>query len=389
MPTFHKNFPFGKGVWIWELPQCLGGNIDAIIAKMKQYGLNHAIVKAGDGSNTWDTQWTPELINKFHAAGLKIYSWSFIYGQDPVREADIASWALNMGADGHVFDAESQYEELSDPNGAAETMLQALRKLNPDAFLAHAPFPIISYHTKFPYAVFGKYCDAVMPQCYQGDLKVSGLDMINWMYAEWSKWEASVDPSSRKPIIPVAQAYDNYEMTPNYVLKPEDLASFIQAAQGYKSVNFYEFAHILRDDCWGAIRDNNVMSPTNADLGIADNPPSNPTPPVTETPAPPAQTNSAPAENSQQTTPPSATQQQSTQPAQTPTTPATLSKDTPVVAQQTIKPPATIKVTSSPSAPGGIKMQVTHHKPHIEYVEDFFTWIFSQIKKLFSRGGGK
>lgn len=391
--SFPKGFPFGKGVWIWELKNCLNGDIDAIIAKMKEYDLQYAIVKAGDGKDTWDYQFTKDLVDRFHTQQLKILSWSYIYGVDPVREADIASWALNLGADGHVFDAESEYEQLSNPSQAAETMLQALRALNPDAFLAHAPFPIIDYHQRFPYATFGKYCDAVMPQVYQGDFRMSSADAINWMFTQWSKWEATAPKESVKPIIPIAQAYDNYQLTPAYILKPQDITDFVTAAAGYKSVNFYEFSHILRDDCWGAIRDARVTPPTSEDLGVSTGQNTQSTETSTSTPTPPApisqQTASSSAENQTVTSPtPPATEQTQTASANLEANPTKLPQDTPIVTQKTIPVPSTVKVTSSPSSPGGVKMTIVPHKPHIEYVREFIRWLFTKIKSVFSQGGG-
>lgn len=435
MSNFHKNFPFGKGIWIWNVKDCLGGNVDAIIQRMKDKDLQYALIKAGDGPNTWQHQWYPELVKKFHDAGLKVLSWSYVYGLEPVREGQIASWALNQGGDGHVFDAESEFEHLSNPIQAAEQMLQVVRGLNPDAFLAHSPFPIIDYHTKFPYATFGKYCDAVMPQVYQGDFKMPSIDAVNWMYEQWSKWEAKWPVESRKPIIPVAQTYDNYQMTPPYVLSPKDIKDFVGIAAAYKSVNFYEFAHINREECWEAIRVSKVTPPTDADLGrtggAIETPPVNSTP----TPTPPAQPNyptvleagrqyglndlpsnlfnitngdkveyhgqayigtvndnntrsfviyiaPAPRPANPDSIPASTTPPVST----TPNT-DNLPTSTPVLDRETVTVPSTVIVRKNSSAPGGVELKVIKHKPHIDSVIEFFTWIFSQIANIGRKGG--
>lgn len=395
MSNFHKNFPFGKGIWIWQLKNCLNGNIPAIIQKMKDKDLQYAIVKAGDGPNTWDFQWTKELVDSFHAAGLKIYSWSYVYGLEPVREGQIASWALNLGGDGHVFDAESEFEHLPDPISAAEQLLQAVRTLNPNSFLAHAPYPIIDYHKAFPYAVFGKYCDVVMPQVYQGDFKLKSVDAINWMYEQWSKWEATVAEESRKPIIPIGQTYDNYEMKPPYVLSPADITEFVGAAAGYKSVNFYEFAHILREECWEAIRTAKVTPPTDADLGRSgggNSTESQSSAPVSTPPTPPAPT--APAAGNSPENPVSSQPATPDSTTVTPTIPASdeantdkLAPGTQVLDQQTLPVPSTIKVTKNPQSPGGVQLKVVPHKPHIDYVIEFFTWLFSQVTFWKKKGG--
>jgi len=394
MSKFHKNFPFGKGMWIWELPSILGGDVNAIISKMKAYDISYAVVKAGDGENTWD-QWNADLVKKFHDAGLKIYSWSFIYGQNPNREANIASWAINQGGDGHVFDAETQYEHLSDPNAAADQMLQVLRQLNPNAFIAHAPMPIIDFHTRFPYKVFGKYCDAVMPQVYQGDFKMTSEAAINWMYEQWSKWEAQWPEESRKPIIPLAQAYDNYELKPAYVLKPQDLTDFINAAKGYKSVNFWSFQHILRPDCWDAIRDAHLTAPTAEDLGAVAQP--NATSTQTSTPAPTSPTTTTPEVPAQPNPPQTPKDEPTTTPA--PTTPIVNNPDTTTpendnkppasggLGEHTVPVPSTIEVKKNPQSPGGVQFKVYAGERHIDIVIGFFTWLFSHLHFWKKKGG--
>src|SRR5687768_175533 len=161
----HKDMPFGKGLWIWKIEQCLGGDIDAIIQKCKDYDISYLLIKNGDGEKVW-TQLTVDIVTQFHNAGIKVYSWSYNYGLNPLAEATVAIKCLDLGVDGHVFDAESEYEHLVNNAHAAETMLQMVRSRYPDKFLAHAPYPIIDLHKDFPYLTFGKYCDAVMPQVY-------------------------------------------------------------------------------------------------------------------------------------------------------------------------------------------------------------------------------
>lgn len=85
-----------------------------------------------------------------------------------IREGNIACWALDMGADGHVFDAESEYEGHAQQ---ATQMLSQVRRHTPNAFLAYAPFPIISYHPNLPFIEFGAQCDAVMPSTYWEDFR--------------------------------------------------------------------------------------------------------------------------------------------------------------------------------------------------------------------------
>jgi hypothetical protein len=110
-----------------------------------------------------------------------------------------------------------------------------------------------------------------MPQVYYGNWKKTSQQGIVWMYENWTRWHQSWIESghgdSIKPIIPIGQAYDNSDPKVLYVLKPEDIHAFINTVNGYKSVNFWSFQHILRDDCWEALRDAKVDPPSDADVG--------------------------------------------------------------------------------------------------------------------------
>lgn len=255
MPNFHPNFPFGKGMWIWRIQFCESGSISAIINRCKQNNISHVLVKCGDGNNTW-SQFNKNLVKAFHDAGLQIYSWSYNYGANPLREADIAIWALEMGVDGHVFNAEGEYERLANNANAAKLMLEKVRAYKPDAFLAHAPFPIIDSHKAFPYREFGRYCDAVMPQLYWGAMNRTPDNVVNWMVQQWSKWEATWIKEGNadvvKPLIPIGQTYD--EPKTKFVGNGKDIRDFVARVKGYKSVNFWSYQH-TNQECWDAIRD--------------------------------------------------------------------------------------------------------------------------------------
>ncbi len=391
---FPKNFPFGKSIWIWELWTCAGktqlsdvtpADIRKIIEKCKANNITSVFIKCGDGGNTWQ-QWTQDLVNTFHAAGLKIYSWSFVYGANPLREAEIAMWALDMGADGHIFDAEDQYEKVSDPATAAEAMLQAVRGHTPNAFLAHSPEPIIDYHPNFPYAAFGKYCDAVLPQVYFAECNKSPVDGLNWMFDNWIRWQNSLETNgneeSIKPIIPVCQAFDwtsTVPGVPDYVLKPQDILDFCNTAKGYKAVSFWSFQHILRDDCWTAVQNAVVDAPTNSDLGLPDNPNTQSVPSSTTIPTPPVQNTSLAG---QQTSQPTPNQPQNTpsSPQNTDSTTVSLPPDGKVIV---ITPnDGQVSVVAKKSPDGVVPdLHISHQSPPVQqkvlldYILEFFTYI--------------
>lgn len=379
MTNFHPNFPFGKGVWIWRLSECCGGNLKLTIDKCKQNDISYVLIKCGDGENTWP-QFTKEVVEAFRSQGVKVYSWSYVYGKNPIREASIAMWALDKGVDGHVFDAEAEYEKIPDPAGTAKTMLEYIRNHTNDAgvkpyekvFLAHAPFPVIDYHQKFPYIEFGKYCDAVMPQMYWGTMKRDPENIIMWTYQQWSKWEATWKGQghgdSVKPIIPIGQAYDNAQT--NYSLKAGDIKRFIDGVAGYMSVNFWSFQHILRADCWEAIRTAQVTKPK-----------------LETTPEVKVETNSAPADvnpgvvNEKPASPPVTIVEV---PKEEVTTVTTNDKKTepelPVRVAIPQNGKTTIEVTPNADSPTGVDIKVRQHITHLDYFLMFFHYLLRLFK---------
>jgi len=199
----------GKGIWIWKLSDAEGGNVSAIIEQCKNVGIKWVAIKCGDGTQFWDWQCTPSLITQLQNAGIKVLGWQYVYGNDPIGEASVANQILDSGVDGFIIDAEAEYEGKP---ANATIYLENIRGGHPDSFIAYTTFPIIDYHTDFPYLEFGKYCDAVMPQDYWKEIGVMPEYMVEWMEEQWDKWheiwEAGGYGDSIKPIIPIGQGWD-------------------------------------------------------------------------------------------------------------------------------------------------------------------------------------
>jgi hypothetical protein len=425
MSNFPTNFPSGKSIWIWVLEDCLAGDVNAIIQKCKDNGITSLIIKGADGNFGW-SQFTQELVDEIHSAGLKVYSWSYVYGgnppagmeSDPVTEANLVNTLLAMGVDGHIIDAESEYEHSSNPAASATLMMTTIRQKHPDAFIAYAPFPIVDDHTAFPYVQFNQFCDAVMPQVYWNDWQMSPADAVNWMYQQWSKWQAvwkSANlPGNSLPIVPLGSFYD----TNSYTLTPADIQSFIQSVAGYMAVSIWEFAHIIRPDCWNALQANNVNAPVDATQTPANQQNSAQTESVTTTVTPPATTTTPapllgpttfgqeqlPADifnstngdiktyNGQEVvvsvndngtrtltpyTPPPAAPVQPQPSVQTASVPAVPANTTPIAAPIVVpaKGKTTITVKKDPSSEHGVSVTV-HDKVLLDYIEEFFNWLF-------------
>jgi Putative peptidoglycan binding domain len=189
----------GQGMWIWYLSQSNGGSIPSIVARAHAAGVTTLFIKSGDGSHNYWSQFSAELVAQLHAAGLKACAWQYVYGSNPVGEAELGARAVSSGADCLVIDAEVEYEGHY---AAAQTYINDLRaRIGPSFPVGLASFPYVSYHTAEPYSVFlgpgGAQYNA--PQMYWHDIGVS-VDTVyantyigNRIYA--------------RPIFPLGQTY--------------------------------------------------------------------------------------------------------------------------------------------------------------------------------------
>ncbi len=162
--------PFAsRGMWIWYISQSSGGTLASIISVAHHYGINTVMIKSGDGNGVW-SQFTPRLVSTLHANGLRVCGWQYVYGTNPMIEAQVGAYAARAGADCLLIDAEGEYEGKY---VQAQTYIKTLRQLVGSSFLVGlAGFPYIDYHPAFPYSVFlgpGGAQDNV-PQMYWHDI---------------------------------------------------------------------------------------------------------------------------------------------------------------------------------------------------------------------------
>jgi hypothetical protein len=284
----------GKGDWIYILANAvnhLGGpvsgvtNLASLMAYEKNQGLQYIIIKAGDGATRFPSdvnpQFTSDVVNAGHAAGLKVFGYGFSYGTDIPGEQAIADYVFNQGADGFVFDAEGAWESQNLPNNTTKAiqLCSGIRTNWPNKFLAHSPFPIISFHSTFPYKEFGYYCDVVMPQDYWNDIgsyvSSSPTIMVQKMTTEYRNWQNSLTgiwTNSIKPIVPVGQGWSDGT---NYTTTASQITEFYNALKadpnpattgGYKGVNWWR-AELHPSDVLAAIGTNTIgNASTNAPI---------------------------------------------------------------------------------------------------------------------------
>ncbi len=271
-------YNMGKGDWIWTVSNArsnTGASTNlALFQYLKNKGMKWVIVKASDGtSSTYGgTQFNAQLVNDAHSAGLKIFAYQYVYGSDPAGEAAAAKAVIaRSNPDGLVIDAEGEYERLANNATAATTYCTTIKAAYPSLFMAHAPFPIISYHSAFPYYTFGKYCDAVMPQDYWGAIKVTPTRMVQWQNDEWNTlyngWKGTSKADAIKPIVPIGQGWNdsstNFTSGVDIVTFVNQLKTIANPASpgGYKGVSYWSVQHHTAD-MWTGIGQANIGNPT-------------------------------------------------------------------------------------------------------------------------------
>ncbi|MBI5383222.1 MAG: fibronectin type III domain-containing protein [Verrucomicrobia bacterium] len=275
----------GKGEWVYILRDAtnhLGGrvpavtNLPSLMIFLKNQGLTHLIIKAGSGHWLYPSganpQFTPEVVSAAHAAGLWLFGYNYSYGTNVPGEIAIADYVFNCGADGFVFDAEIEWETLPNRTMVATQLCSAVRANWPTKFLAHAPFPYISFHTAFPYKEFGYYCDAVMPQDYWIEIGVSPSACARRMNSDWTTWQnglTGIWTNAIKPLVPVGQGWTSADGA----ITAAQITEFFTALKtnaspatrgGFKGANFWR-AELHPPEVWDAIRTNSIgNAPTNA-----------------------------------------------------------------------------------------------------------------------------
>ncbi len=250
----------GKGDWIYKMPDTesrLGvATTQAVINYEAGMGMQWITVKCADGAdtNSW-SQFNPALIAQAHAAGLKIFGWAYVYGNQSNNaagasnvqsEINAALTCLDQGADGFIIDAEGEYEAAGQSNAAAQ-YCQGIRARYPNTFLAYAPYLYVTNyfgvtgHPNFPYAIFGNYCDAVMPQAYLVAFGITPTQMVADLDVEWRNAFTGANQNAIKPIIPVAESDSSTQTA-------ADISAFVNGlktdanpatAGGYHGVSFW------------------------------------------------------------------------------------------------------------------------------------------------------
>ncbi|MBI3760868.1 MAG: caspase family protein [Chloroflexi bacterium] len=119
----------GTGIFTWRLTNVEGGDPTAIANKATAAGFKFILINIANGPNTsGDAALNAAVVQALQSAGIKVWGWHYVIGNDPEAEAQIAIGQVQgLGLDGYVVVAESEYKQTG-KDVAAVTFMQALTR---------------------------------------------------------------------------------------------------------------------------------------------------------------------------------------------------------------------------------------------------------------------
>jgi len=226
----------GKGMMIWQLPRCEGGQAEKIAEEAQKAGFTHVLIKVANGilaynvDNTTKRDLIPPVAEALRAKGIQVWGWHYVYGYNVSGEASIAIQRVKqLNLDGYVIDAEAEYKQ---PGMAAKAtaFMKQVRASLPRTPIALCSYRYPRYHPELPWKEFLSYCDYNMPQMY---------------------WEQAHNPAAQlnrcieqfhtispfREIIPMGSMYK----TGGWVPYANEMTEFLNTARtlNLKAANFY------------------------------------------------------------------------------------------------------------------------------------------------------
>jgi len=233
----------GKGFFTFNLPDCEGGDPSSILAAAQAAGLSHIIVRIADGSkaagiDASGVDFTTPVVKALQLAGMAVWGWQYVYGDNPSAEATIAITLTHaLGLDGYVVSAGEEFERPGRAIAAHQFITTVRAALKVPIALSSYRFP--NYHPKFPWSDFLLSCDLHMPKVYWEQAHNAGEQLSE------SKRQCDALPNA-KPYIPSGAAYSATGWSPT----AQDITDFLNTAEllSLPAVNFFDW-----DNCQASL----------------------------------------------------------------------------------------------------------------------------------------
>lgn len=186
-----------QGMWIWYASQAERGNVRRIAFQARRHKVRSVFLKSSDGSRWWKQ--FDQYAAPLKAAGLRVCAWQYIYGRDPIAEANLGARAVRAGADCLVINAEVEYR--SKHTQAQRYLTQLRAQIGSKYPVGFTSFAYPDFHPTVPYSVFLGPGGAQwnLPQMYFKAFKSKIRSVFFHTY--------SVNQVYQRPIHPLGQTY--------------------------------------------------------------------------------------------------------------------------------------------------------------------------------------
>ena len=242
----------GKGIFIWQIPNCEDGDVEKIADLAQEAHLSHVLIKIADTKYRYQIyegeDKAPPLVDALRERQISVWGWQYVKGDDPIGEADQAIKRVKQfNLDGFVIDAESEYKKEGKANAARRYMMR-LRESLPNTPIALSSYRYPSIHGQIPWSEFLKGCDYNMPQVYWMKADNPG-EQLRHCVRQFSELEPF------RPVIPTGAAFRERGWEPT----PEEVLEFLETAQdlNLSAANFYSWDSSREHlpEVWDLIRD--------------------------------------------------------------------------------------------------------------------------------------
>lgn len=238
----------GKGIYIWKIKECEGGNISNIVTLCKNANFSHVLIKIADGVSGYnftaeDGDMAKALADALKVAGIEPYGWQYIYGNNPVREAEVANKRIEeTGVVKFVINAEQQIRDIDNNDAVA---IRYLNELNIDLPWGLSSYRYPEVHPNFPWDEFMGVCDFIMPQVYWMQANNPGEQLVECV-EQYRKF-------TDLPIYPTGSAFAEHGWSPTNA----EIIEFADTAKslGIDAINFWELGVTKKQGYWKTVRD--------------------------------------------------------------------------------------------------------------------------------------
>ena len=220
------NHPVGKGVFIWQLDKCAGGNPAELARQLASLGFTWAAVKLANGMADFKPELVGPAFEALALAGVSPWAWHYIYGGNIITGASIAKQEAaaavrniqRFGPAGWIIDPEGEYKRKG-AAGWANTYMTAVRAAYPDLPIGLCSYRWPSYHPELPWRDFTHYCDFHAPQVYWLKARNPGEQL--------RRSARELTAIRDLPVVPVGSAFAEHGWQP----QPGELDEFDRTAQ--------------------------------------------------------------------------------------------------------------------------------------------------------------